>query len=146
MSVCPHCVEELCVIGTLGVGYFAGYSPAVPYLEGWWDEWCMEWFNLIKYLDVDGLAFRQGGGMNGVWNAHSKTKRRKQKVIDSTLNEDRDDTNNNKGGIASTASSTSCDSEVDLVGGGRMSMEGCSLKLVEGSSKASTMKLKYNHG
>ncbi|GKE13378.1 hypothetical protein Tco_1416929 [Tanacetum coccineum] len=66
--VCPHCVEELCVIGTLGVGYFAGYSPAVPYLEGWWDEWCMEWFNLIKYLDVDGLAFRQGGGMNGVWN------------------------------------------------------------------------------
>ncbi|GJR61098.1 hypothetical protein Tco_1503260 [Tanacetum coccineum] len=58
--VCPHCVEELCVIRTLGVGYFAGYSPAVPYLEGWWDEWCMEWFNLIKYLDVDGLVFCQG--------------------------------------------------------------------------------------
>ncbi|GJW37735.1 hypothetical protein Tco_0060655 [Tanacetum coccineum] len=184
----------------------------------WWDEWCMEWFNMIKYLDVLSccLILRIL-----VLKLQLQTIKKKQKVIDSTLNEDRDDTNNNKGGIALTASSTSCDSEVDLVGGTgtslwktrtcgstdqqslyardfhwvvvnskdggsthrvkpklaliqverppwpsllvgcppilltwfqskymiiRMSMEGCSLKLVEGSSKASTMKLKYNHG
>ncbi|GJX89289.1 terminase small subunit, remorin [Tanacetum coccineum] len=57
--------------GTPGVGYFAGYSPAVPVLEGGSNKIFLAGSPLTTGVLVpDGLAFRQGGGMNGGHTAY----------------------------------------------------------------------------
>ncbi|PWA37750.1 terminase small subunit, Remorin [Artemisia annua] len=57
--------------GTPVVGYFAGYSPAVPVLEGGSNKNFLAGSPLTTGVIVpDGLAFRQGGGMNGGHTAY----------------------------------------------------------------------------
>ncbi|GJR70038.1 hypothetical protein Tco_0016103 [Tanacetum coccineum] len=56
LNACIGVQVELCATGTLEVDYFASNSPAVPVLDGWWDEWWSSGYGMVQYDKVPGCS------------------------------------------------------------------------------------------